>query len=139
VLTIVISLFSNGGGQRGYTFHEVLLTMGVISIGLLSYSVGTFNVIRRNSDSRDYTVAVNLAQDKLEQLKGQKNLANMNKCPMAGERNIDASGEAGGVYNRCWVIADSAMGAKLKQITVSVSWADGQHREVSFTTLVYSN
>jgi hypothetical protein len=36
------------------------------------------------------------------------------------------------------VIADSTLGAELKEITVTVSWANRESREVILTTLVYS-
>jgi Tfp pilus assembly protein PilV len=125
-------------GQSGFTLNEVLLAMNVIVIAVLGYSAGTGNVIRWNSASRDYTVAVNLAQDKLEQLKAQRNWIDVDNCPTAGDRDLAATGEPGGVYNRCWMISDSPLGTELKQITVTVSWRDRESREVTLTTLVYS-
>jgi Tfp pilus assembly protein PilV len=130
--------FARTWTESGFTFNEVLLAMSVIVIAILGYSAGTGNVIRWNSASRDYTVAVNLAQDKLEQLKAQKSWVDVNNCPAAGDRDIAATGASGGVYNRCWVISDSPLGAELKQITVTVSWSDRESREVTLTTLVYS-
>jgi hypothetical protein len=130
--------FARTWSESGFTFNEVLLAMNVIVIAILGYSAGTGNVIRWNSTSRDYTVAVNLAQDKLEQLKAQRNWIDVNNCPTGGDRNIAASGEPGGVYNRCWIVSDSPLGAELKQITVTVSWQDLESREVTLTTLVYS-
>jgi Tfp pilus assembly protein PilV len=124
--------------ENGFTFNEVLLAMNIIVIAVLGYSAGTGNLIRWNSASRDYTVAVNLAQDKLEQIKAQKSWIDVNNCPTAGDRDITATGEPGGVYNRCWVITDSPLGAELKQITVTVSWSHRESREVTLTTLVYS-
>ena len=124
--------------ESGFTFNEVLLAMNVIVIGILGYSAGTGNLIRWNSASRDYTVAVNLAQDKLEQIKAQKNWIDVNNCPTAGDRGITATGETGGVYNRCWMISNSSLGAELKQITVTVSWPGRESREVTLSTLIYS-
>ncbi len=124
--------------EDGFTFNEVLLAMNVIVIGILGYSAGTGNLIRWNSASRDYTVAINLAQDKLEQIKAQKNWTDVNNCPALGDHDIAATGEPGGQYNRCWVIADSPLGAELKEITVTVSWPGRESREVTLTTLLYS-
>ena len=126
------------GSEDGFTFNEVLLAMNLIVIGVLGYSAGTGNLIRWNSASRDYTVAVNLAQDKLEQIKAQKNWTDVNNCPPSGDRDIAATGDPGGQYNRCWVISDSPLGAELKQITVTVSWPGRESREVTLTTLIYS-
>jgi Tfp pilus assembly protein PilV len=122
----------------GFTFNEVLLAMNLVVIGILGYSAGTGNLIRWNSAGRDYTVAVNLAQDKLEQIKAQKNWTNVNNCPTAGDVDINASGKPSGQYNRCWTIADSPLGSELKEITVTVSWRARESREVTLTTLVYS-
>lgn len=130
--------FTRTSTENGFTFNEVLLAMNVIVIAVLGYSMGTGNVIRWNSATRDYTTAVNLAQDKLEQLKAEKNFMEANNCPTAGDRNLTAAGEAGGVYNRCWVISPSPLGTELKQIIVTVSWPDRETREVTLTTLVYS-
>jgi len=124
--------------ECGYTFNEVLVAMNIVVVGILGYSVSTVGVMRGNSASSHYAVAVNLAQDKMEQLKGSKSLTNTNNCPVSGEREITAMGAAGGIYNRCWVISDSALGAKLKEITVTVSWEDREHQEITFTTLVFS-
>jgi Tfp pilus assembly protein PilV len=124
--------------EDGFTFNEVLLAMNLIVIGVLGYSAGTGNLIRWNSASRDYTVAVNLALDKLEQIKAQKNWTDVNNCPASGDHDIAATGEPGGQYNRCWVIADSPLGAELKEITVTVSWPGRESREVTLATLIYS-
>jgi hypothetical protein len=135
---MLLQFFAPNRSESGFTFNEVLLAMNVIVIGILGYSAGTGNLIRWNSASRDYTIAVNLAQDKLEQLKAQKNWIDVNNCPTAGDRDIAATGEPGGVYNRCWVVTDSPLGTQLKQITVTVSWPGRESREVTLTTLVYS-
>jgi len=122
---------------RGYTLNEVLIAMTIVAVGVLGYSISTVDVMRGNSANSHYAVAVNLAQDKMEQLKSTKNLTNANNCPASGEREITAMGAAGGIYNRCWVISDSPFGAKLKEIVVTVSWEGPEHQEITFTTLVF--
>ena len=122
---------------RGSTLNEVLVAMNIVVVGILGYSISTVGVMRGNSASAHYAVAVNLAQDKMEQLKAQKNLTPTNNCPTSGERSITATGGAGGIFNRCWAVADSSLGSKLKQITVTVSWDVREHQEVTLTTLAY--
>jgi len=124
--------------ECGYTFNEVLVAMNIVAVGILGYSISTVGVMRGNSASSHYAVVVNLAHDKMEQLKGSKNLINTNNCPGSGERGITAMAQAGGIYNRCWVISDSALGAKLKEIAVTVSWEGTEHQEITLTTLVFS-
>jgi Tfp pilus assembly protein PilV len=135
---MLLPSFGKTCSESGFTFNEVLLAMNVIVIAVLGYSAGTGNLIRWNSANRDYTVAINLAQDKLEQLKAQKKWTDVNNCPTAGDRDLAATGEPGGIYTRCWIISNSPLGAELKQITVTVSWPDRESREVTLTTLVYS-
>ena len=54
--------------QEGLSYTEVLVSVAVISIAVFGFSVNTVSVIRGNLNSTSYTVANNLAQDKLEQL-----------------------------------------------------------------------
>jgi Tfp pilus assembly protein PilV len=123
--------------QTGFTLNEVLVAVNVIVIAVLGYSLTTVGVIRGNLANDSTTVAINLAQDKLEQLKAQKKIINDDRCPHSGDRSITAAGTAGGVFDRCWRIVDSALGPYLKQIDVKVSWRDQEDREIILTTLVH--
>jgi hypothetical protein len=123
--------------QTGFTFNEVLVAINVIVIAVLGYSLSTIGVIRGNLTNDNTTVAINLAQDKMEQLKAQKKLVNENRCPDMGDRAITATGTPHGIFDRCWRIVDSPLGPQLKQIDVTVSWRDHENREITVTTLVY--
>ena len=127
-----------GWHQKGFTFNEVLVAINVIVIAILGYSLSTVGVIRGNLTNDNTTAAINLAQDKMEQLKAQKNLVNDDRCPSAGDRAITATGTLNGIFDRCWRIVDSPLGPQLKQIDVTVSWRDRENREIIVTTLVYS-
>lgn len=127
-----------GFGERGFTLNEVLVTMSIAVLGILGHSVGTVSVMRGNSASNEYSIGVNLAQDKLEQLKSMNNLTDTANCPSSGDIAITATGVAGGIYNRCWEVSTSTLGEKLKQINVTVSWRDHEDRSVNLSTLVYS-
>ena len=127
-----------GWHQKGFTFNEVLVAINVIVIAILGYSLSTVGVIRGNLTNDNTTAAINLAQDKMEQLKAQKNLVNDDRCPSAGDRAITATGTLNGIFDRCWRIVDSPLGPHLKQIDVTVSWRDRENREIIVTTLVYS-
>jgi Tfp pilus assembly protein PilV len=123
--------------SKGFTFNEVLVAINVIVIAILGYSLSTVGVIRGNLTNDNTTVAINLAQDKMEQLKVQKKLVNDDRCPNSGDQAITSTGAPNGVFNRCWKIVDSALGPHLKQIDVTVSWRDRENREIIITTLVY--
>lgn len=123
--------------QDGFTFHELLAAMSIVSVAVLGYSAGTVSVFRGSQITANYTVAVNLAQDKMAELKAAGAPANENRCPSGGDLGIDSLGRAGGIFDRCWQISDSPLGGQLKQIDVRVSWFDFERREVAFTKLVY--
>lgn len=124
-------------GQDGFSFHELLTAMGIVSFAVLSYSAGTISVLRAGKVTANYSVAVNLAQDRVEQLKAAGAAVDEDSCPSGGDVGINALGGAGGIFNRCWRVGDSPLGGQLRQIEVRVSWFDAEPREVVFTKLVY--
>jgi hypothetical protein len=73
----------------------------------------------------------------MEQLRARPHLVNENHCPTAGENAINARGAAGGIFNRCWSIANSTLAANLKQIEVTVTWRDTEPRSVTLATLMH--
>jgi Tfp pilus assembly protein PilV len=133
----MLCFFRRPSRQSGYTFNEILVAVAITGIVVLCYSASTITVIRGNHTSENYTVAVNLAQDKMEQLRAHAPLANENRCPAAGESAINAKGAAAGIFNRCWTITDATLGTNLKQIEVIVGWEDKGPHSVMLTTLVY--
>jgi Tfp pilus assembly protein PilV len=112
------------------------MSLTLISVGVLGFSLNTVSVIQGNQRSADYTVAANLAQDKMEQLKAQPALPDFDNCPAAGERGIAATGAPGGVYDRCWTVKNSLVGSGLKEVVVVVSWKESEIRSVKLSTLV---
>ena len=133
----MLRLIRSPSCQQGFTFNEILVAMVITGVGVLGYAATTVSVIRGNYASSNYTVAVNLAQDKMEQLRGRVGISNENRCPAAGENGLNMAGGAGGIYNRCWRISDSPLGMNLKQIEVTVAWRDTEPRSVTLATLVY--
>jgi prepilin-type N-terminal cleavage/methylation domain-containing protein len=129
--------------QRGFTLNETLVAMALMGLGILGLSVNTSGIIQGVRASETMTVATHLAQDKMEELKAQKTLAEASNCSASlaalepAERNLAPTGRPGGIYDRCWIIQDSPLSAGLKQIAVSVSWRDPVSRSVTMTTLVY--
>jgi Tfp pilus assembly protein PilV len=123
--------------QTGFTFNEVLVALSIVVAAVLGYSLNTVSVIRGNAANDHTTIAINLAQDKMEQLKAQKTLINEDRCPDSGDQAIAATGAPNGIFGRCWAIVDSSLGTRLKQITVKVSWLEREKHEITITTLVY--
>jgi prepilin-type N-terminal cleavage/methylation domain-containing protein len=124
-------------GEEGFTFNEVLVAITIAAVAILGYSVSSLEGIRAQTASDHLTVAIQLAQDKMEQLKSRRAIANENLCPGGGDQGLLPSGLPGGIFNRCWKITDSLLGGKLKQVDVTVSWRDYQDHQVTLSTLVY--
>ena len=140
--------------QEGFTLNEVLIAIVLIAIGVLGFSLNTIGVIQGNYISANYTTATNLAQDKMEELKAQTSFSDgVDNYDSEGssnctglytgadpqpDLNITTTGTAGGIYDRCWRITDSALGSGLKQIDVTVSWRDYIDRTVILSTLVFT-
>ena len=55
--------------RAGFTLLEVLVAIVILSVGLLGLSAMTIATIRGLDFSEDVTVATNLAQEKMEQIK----------------------------------------------------------------------
>lgn len=124
--------------QAGFTFNEVLAAMAIVLFAVMSYSLATITLTRRQLISDNSTVAINLAQDKLEELQAQRPLAESDLCPAGGDQGLSAKSGVTGIFQRCWKIAGSPLGVDLKQVEVVVSWRDHEPHKVTLTTLVYT-
>lgn len=124
---------------QGFTFNELLVAMNVMVIGVLGLSMAMVGVIRGNKGNDNFAIAVNLAHDKIEQLKASNNLIIENRCPAGGDSGINSSGAGGGIFDRCWRIIPSALGTQLKQVDVTVSWREPETHEVRLSTLIFND
>jgi prepilin-type N-terminal cleavage/methylation domain-containing protein len=127
----------NPGQQAGFTFNEVLVAMSVVVLVVMGYALSSGNMIRRQTVSSHSTVAVHLAQDKIEELQAQRTLSDSDLCPNGGDHGIGSNGARPGLFHRCWRIAASPYGADLKQIDVTVSWQDHEIHRVTLSTLAF--
>ncbi|MSP38007.1 MAG: hypothetical protein EXR70_05910 [Deltaproteobacteria bacterium] len=112
--------------------------MNIVAVAVLGYSLSSADAIRRQTINGNSTAAIHLAQDKIEELQARKNLTDGDLCPGGGDRGLAANGGTPGIYDRCWRIAASALGTKLKQIDVTVSWRDHVDHQVTLSTLLFT-
>lgn len=130
--------------EDGFTLNEILVSIALIAIGVLGFSVNTIGVIQGNQISGNVTVATGLAQDKLEQLKVLGTA--LPTCPTAttagcfdGPLNSQgAPASPGNIYHCSWVITPNTPATELSRIVVTVSWRDYLSRQVELSTLVYT-
>jgi hypothetical protein len=123
--------------EDGFTFNELLASMSIVVLAVMSYSLASVNLTRRQLISDNSTVAIHLAQDKIEELQARRPLADGDLCPTGGDHALSAKSGVTGVFDRCWKIATSALASDLKQIDVVVSWRDHETHETTLTTLVF--
>lgn len=126
------------GREAGFTFHELLAAMSLIVLVVMSYSLSSVGVVQRQTVSDNLTVAIHLAQDKIEELQARGTLDDSDLCAGGGDHAISAKSGVAGIFDRCWRIAPSPLGARLKQIDVTVSWRDFQARAIGLSTLSFT-
>jgi type II secretory pathway pseudopilin PulG len=129
------------GLPKGFTLNEILISMLLIIIGILGFSLNTMGVLRGGRTSSNITIATNLAQDKMEQLK----VGTLPTCPTAttsgcfdGPLNSRGTSSPPGIHNRSWVVTVNSPDTGLSKIDVTVSWTDDSPRQIIFSTLVFN-
>jgi prepilin-type N-terminal cleavage/methylation domain-containing protein len=110
--------------QKGFTLLEVMISVIILSVALLALAGLQIISIRGNSFGGTMTEAITLARDKIEDLKRDNwdNVAAGNDTAVV--RGID--------YARNWVVQTAA---RTKEVTVTVSWDNGNHQISIATTL----
>jgi len=123
--------------QGGFTFNELLVAMALVVVMVMGYSLTSAGLIRRQVANNNSSVAMHLAQDKIEELQARRMLIDSDSCPDAGDRGISSRTGVAGVFDRCWKVAASPLGAALRQIDVTVSWRDHETHALTLSTLIY--
>lgn len=124
--------------EDGFSFNELLAAIAIAVVVVMGYSLSRASLIRRQVVSDNSTVAIHLAQDKIEELQARRMLIDSDSCPEAGDRGLSPKTGVAGVFDRCWRIAPSALGTGLKQIDVTVSWRDHETHELTLSTLFFT-
>ncbi len=123
-----------GKGDHGFSLVEILITLFVLSVGLLAVCGLTSGVMRSNAFSNKLTTATTLAQEKMEELRGRGYAAFPSGAAVVSEdyssmalhpsfKRIVDTQDAGTPQNR------------LKKIAVAVYWDGDAHRVVLETLL----
>ena len=111
--------------RAGFTMVEVLVAIGIFSIAILGLAVGAITITRANKTSQFHTLATNLAQDKLEQLKAATS-PNVASCSSNCDASVPTYQNAS--FTRTWVVTANTPAAGINQIDVTVQWRDySQH------------
>jgi prepilin-type N-terminal cleavage/methylation domain-containing protein len=111
-----LSIRQRLASHDGFSLIEILVAIGIFSIAILGLAVGAITITRANKTSQFHTVATNMAQDALEQLKSQPYAA----VATGGDVPPPVQGVA---FARNWIVAEN-LAATFKQVNVTVQWTD---------------
>ncbi|KAA3634263.1 MAG: prepilin-type N-terminal cleavage/methylation domain-containing protein [Calditrichaeota bacterium] len=120
--------------QLGLTLIEVLVSMIILSIGILGLAPMVALSVDGNNISQDMMTVSTLAKDKVEYYQ------NLSVLPAMPYKEVETDLE--GMYNRYTTIydntSDTTLDANLCQLNVVVAWTDktGQIRSTSYSTYI---
>lgn len=121
--------------EKGFSTLEALVAMGVFAIVMLGIGSLPVTAIHANLRARNVTAAMNLARDKVEELRhaGYASLATGSDGTWLTE-----GGEKGGDgthYSRAWTVS-SGTAPDAREVTVTVEWTDTSKQSVALTTVI---
>lgn len=112
----------------GYMMIEALIAIAIFSIGFLAVATMVFSAARNNINGNILTEANILAREKMEELKSQIDLTQLDS-PAAPET-------LRGRFTRSWTASDPLGRGTSRQVQVTVSWmSKGQNQQVVMETL----
>ncbi len=127
------ALSKSNGAAKGFTVIEALMAMVIFGVAILGLAIGATTVVRANQTSLYITIATNLAQDRLEELKSRTS------------GTITASSEtqtvSGVTFTRSWTVDAGGVNncpnvSGLSCIAVTVNWRDYAQRSVVISSAV---
>jgi type II secretion system protein I len=102
--------------QKGFTFLELIIALGILSTALLALLSLSITVLKVNKHSQDNTAALQLAQEKMEALKALP----LDQLKGGNEQGL-TTGTARTLFQRETIVQRNDT-AGLTEITVRVLW-----------------
>lgn len=114
---------SGTGNHNGFTLIEVLISMVLLTVGLLGTVALLTGIMRGNTYSNRLTTATTLAQDKLEEVRrlGYSNTASSDTTDTEDYNAISGFP----LYKRVTLTDTDSPAVNMKRITVTVYWDSG--------------
>lgn len=112
----------------GFSLIEVLISMTIFAIAVLGLAIGAGSVMRANQTSYFSTIAVNLGQDKLEEVKA-------NPATLASGGPVTDTVD-GVVFTRTWTVTPDSPALGVSQIDVQITWTDYTTHNVTVSSAV---
>ena len=114
--------------EVGFSLIEVLISLTILSVGLLAVAGMQITSIKGNFSSGNVTNATVLAQSKLEEL---KRLSYTGSNLVSGQHSEGAI--SGSIFSMFYDVADIT--STMKAITVIVRWKDVGDHSISLSTI----
>ena len=114
--------------EKGFSLTEVLISLTILSVGLLAVGRMQIMSIKGNFSSGNVTNATVLAQSKLEEL---KRLSYTDSNLMSGQHSEGAI--SGSIFSMSYDVSDIT--STMKAITVTVRWKDLGDHSISLSTI----
>ncbi|RMG61449.1 MAG: prepilin-type N-terminal cleavage/methylation domain-containing protein [Deltaproteobacteria bacterium] len=120
--------FTEKKEPRGFTLIEVLVSLVILSVGILALLLMQAQSIKANYVSRDLQAATILCEDLLERFRAIDSSSPLitagthDNSELGVANPIDESGNAGGIYSRTWQVTDDSPVQDAKTIVVTVTW-----------------
>ena len=105
-------------GSDGFTLIEIMITLVILSIGLLSLAGLQVSAIKGNANSKRMTTAVSIAEKKIEQIK------NIPYTDIQSESAQQFTVERVNFTQQVTVTANNPV-QNIKKIDITVSWKGG--------------
>ncbi|MBI2997199.1 MAG: prepilin-type N-terminal cleavage/methylation domain-containing protein [Deltaproteobacteria bacterium] len=122
--------------SAGFTLIEILVAMSIFAVAVLGLAVGATSVMRANQTSYFNTIATNIAQDKLEELKGMT-VAALPSCPSYTTAGCsDTKTSLGLTFSRSWQIIANSPTSGVNRLDVKVDWTDYRSHSLTFSSAV---
>jgi len=125
--------------QRGFSLLEALIAALVVALAMLGLARLQGVTLINSGDSRMKTRALNLAQDKIEELRSFANKDTYTGMASGNDTPASYSGDNSS-FARTWTISNCPNSVDCKQVGVSVNWTDpkGETQTVALTSYIAS-
>lgn len=117
--------------RPGFTLIEVMVAVMVVALGFMAAASMVIESTRSTGFSRSRTIALYLAESKLEELSREKYSSVTDK---ADDGSVPTTYK--NFYTRSWVVEEGKPARKMKTVTVTITSKDTRVRATSLSTIL---
>lgn len=117
--------------KKGFTLLEVMITLVILSVGMLGLASMQIMAIKGNSFGQRLSIASTLAQNKLEEIRqvAFDSIADGNDVCTDQINRVS--------YNRQWTVQNDTPQPNMKTVDIRVRWMGSEaQRSVSYSTII---